>query len=247
MSDQERNSKNDIDLERLKYAYRKRTTEREKCLSSDLLVRYHQRTLSGEEMLLIKQHLDVCGVCDWAVTQLIEFDSVGIDQKQKESVRARLIRFFLHPVVAYGIALTLLYPAYRGIFPVRPAMEKSTKVADSARDFNLGVGSSLRSIPVIAEVPIALSASERFFILTFYVPVSGDYSYEMEMANVQGKILESGEIQSRDSVGNFSIVANSSFFSDGHYNLKVKEIERRTKEVKDQYLFRFRIERSATN
>ncbi len=89
-----------------------------------------------------------------------------------------------------------------------------------------------------------LSPAERFFILTLFVSVRSAYQYEMKIQNKDGRLIDSGVIQSRDSVGNFSIVATSSLFPDGRYELTVQEIEPATGTVRDEHYFQFRVTRN---
>ncbi len=224
--------------ERAKSIYRKRISDRGECPASDDLIRYQRREVSTEEMLRIKQHIDVCGDCDCALVQLSELDSVP-DATWKESLK----RFLLHPALAYGIALALLYPAYRGLFHPGPAPQKLVDGAGSAMDFDLGNGSVTRSKDFRKETAVVLSSTERFFILTFFAPVRSTYRYEMEIRNEQGILIDSKEIHSRDSIGNFSIVAVSSLFPDGIYKLTVKEVEPANGAIKNEYNFHFRTER----
>ncbi|HSE42130.1 MAG TPA: hypothetical protein VLH08_15305 [Acidobacteriota bacterium] len=227
-------------------AYKKLSKMRGECPDSDQLVRYQQHALSTEDMLLIKQHLSLCGLCDWAVTGLAEFDSVASPnvQKQRQSARkGSLLRYILHPALAYGIVLALLIPAYQGIFHKRSTIEKKMHGVVSARDFDLGNGSTTRSASSVDKKLILLSPLERFFILSIFVPIRKDYKYEMEILNQKGETVDSGEIVSRDALGNFSIVANSNLFPDDDYSLIVKEVDQQTRKVKDEYRFVFRVER----
>jgi hypothetical protein len=54
--------------------------------------------------------------------------------------------------------------------------------------------------------------------------------------------MDSKEISSRDSIGNFSIVAASSLFQDGNYKLIVKEVQPANEVTKNEYNFYFRFE-----
>jgi hypothetical protein len=55
--------------------------------------------------------------------------------------------------------------------------------------------------------------------------------------------VDSGIIQSRDLVGNFSIVAVSSLFPNNSYSMMIKEIEVATGKAKTDHHFRFRVTR----
>lgn len=101
----------------IRESYSKKATDRGDCPASEDLVRYHQRQLTSEEMLRIKQHVDVCGSCDWSVVELWEFDSVASSAvPEPEESRRKGFLILFHPAFAYGIVLVLLYPAYRGLF-----------------------------------------------------------------------------------------------------------------------------------
>ncbi len=206
------------------------------------LIRYQHRELGTEEMLRIKQHIDICGSCDCVLVQLSEFDSVAgsaIQAKQKV-----VLRFFLHPALAYGIVLLLLYPAYLGLIDHRRAARQINDGTGSAMDFDLGQGSATRSASSGEQIVVPLSSDERFFILTFFLPVRRNHRYEMAIRNEQGILIDSKDIHSRDSVGNFSIVANGSLFPNGIYKLTVKEVEPANGVIKNEYNFHFRIERN---
>jgi hypothetical protein len=107
----------------------------------------------------------------------------------------------------------------------------------------LGDALATRSIDSTQETLVNLSTSEEFFILNFFVPIRSDYAYEMEILDQKGKRIDWAEIKSRDSIGNFSIVGSSSLFPNGHYTLLIKEMNR-PGEIKEEYRFRFRIDRS---
>jgi hypothetical protein len=239
--------KKDNDLDEVRAAYKGLNAMRGKCPSSEDLVRYQQRSLSTEEMLLIKQHLNLCGLCDWAVTELAEFDSVAIPSvQQEESLPKRTkspLRFFLYPALGFALVLILLIPAFLFILQPKAALHQSPNIAGSARDFDLGVGSSTRSVSSAKKKLVVLSRSERFFILNFFIPIRTDHKYEMEILNQKEQKVDSGDIQSRDPLGNFSIVCSSNVFPDGDYSLTIKEIAQQTRQVKDEYRFLFQVER----
>lgn len=246
MSNQNEHLKKDTNFEeQIRDSYREKTADRSDCPAPDDLVRYHHRELSPEEMLRIQQHVSVCGFCDCEVAGLAEFNSVAssVLQPDESSRKGILIRFLLHPAFAFAIVLALLYPAYRGLFTAGPASQKIVDRAGSAMDFDLGQGSATRSTSPDKEAVVVLSRAERFFILTFFVPVRSAYRYEMEIRNEEGKVVDSEIIRSRDPLGNFSVVAASSQFPDGRYSLTVKEIEPAAGTVKDQYHFQFRVDR----
>lgn len=224
--------------ERIKHGYMKKISGRGECPASDDLIRYQRREVSTEEMLRIKQHIDACGLCDCALVQLSELDSVP-KTKWKESLK----RFLLHPALAYAIVLALLYPAYRGLFHSGPAPQQIVNGTGSAMDFDLGQGSVTRSKRSGEEAVVLLSPTERFFILTFFVPVRSIYRYEMEIRNEQGILIDSKVIRSRDSIGNFSIVAATSLFPDGLYSLTIQEIESATGALRNEHYFQFRVTR----
>jgi hypothetical protein len=221
--------------ERIKGIYRSRISGRGECPETHDLIRYQQRELSTEDMLRLKKHIDVCGFCDYDLFQLSEFDSVP-QANWKESLK----RFLLHPALAYGIALALLYPAYRGLFVTSTSPQRIG--TGSAMDFDLGVGSVTRSKSSDEKAVVLLSPTERFFILTFFVPVRSIFRYEMEIRNEQGSLIDSKEIHSRDSTGNFSIVAAVSLFQDGNYKLIVKEVQPANGVIKNEYNFHFKFE-----
>jgi hypothetical protein len=237
-----KNSKTEFEFEQIRHEFKKRG----ECPSPEQLVRYQQRALSTEEMLVIKQHLDLCGLCDWTLTQLTQFDSIANTEVQKRAERVRTKSFlrFILPALACAIVIALVYPVYFGIFRARPTVEKSNPGVGSARDFDLGEGTTTRSAPPSTrKTVVTLSPSENFFILSLFVPIRKNHVYEMEIKNEKGQKVDSGEINSRDALGNFSIVCSSNLFPDGNYELTIREIEKQTQHVKDEYSFQFRVER----
>lgn len=222
--------------EKIKQIYRNEISDKGECPPSDDLIRYQRREASMEEMLRIKRHIDNCGICDSAVVQLSEIDSAPVFD-WKESLK----RILLHPALAYGIALALLYPAYLGLS--NRAAQGVVSRAGSARDFDLGQGSVTRSTSSAEPTVVSLPPNDQFVILTFFVPVRSSYRYEMEIRNELGSLIDSEAIHSRDSIGNFSIVAASSAFADGKYKLNVKETEPSNGVMKNEYAFHFYIER----
>lgn len=233
--------------EQIRDSYKKKTADRGDCPSPDELIRYHQRELSTDELFSIKQHVNVCGSCDLTVVQLSEFDSAtssAVRDPEESKRKGFLVRLLFHPMLAYGIVLVLLYPAYQGLFKSDRTPKQAVGATGSAMDFDLGHASTTRSTPQKKEVVVTLLPAERFFILTFFVPVRSAYRYEMEIRNEHRMVVDSGVIRGRDSVGNFSIVAASSLFPDGRYDLAVQEIESETGTTRDEHYFQFRVTRN---
>ena len=242
MSDQKKDSKRDNNFDEVKAAYKSLSDMRGECPSSEDLVRYQQRSLSTEEMLLIKQHLNLCGLCDWAITELAEFDSVPIPAPQEERHPKRTrspLRLFLNPALAFALFFLLLVPIY--YFYQSKATHLATNGVGSAKDFDLGVASTTRSASTAEKKLVIVSHYERFFILNFFITIRTNHLYQMEILDQKGGKIDSEEIHSRDSLGNFSIVCNSKLFPDGDYSLIVKEVAQ-TRQIKDEYRFLFQVQ-----
>jgi hypothetical protein len=190
--------------ERIKESYRKEIANRDECPAAEDLIRYQRREFSTEQMLRIKKHVDICGSCDCVLVQLSEIDS-GPEANWKESLK----QLFLHPALAYGIALALLYPAYRGLFQSPPVKQQVIDETGSAMDFDLGHGSITRSTSSGEEIVVALSPTDRFFILTFFVPVRNIYRYDMEIRNEHGSVVDSESIPKNEYDFDFRISRKS--------------------------------------
>jgi len=232
-------------------ALREMMAERGDCPGSEKLIAFHDRLLPAEEILQVRQHVEMCGLCDSRIAAMARFDSVTKPTEEKDRLMI-VRRFFLSPALAYLFVLALIYPAYRGIFQEPEVKEKivtrtktipmPVEAVAAARDFSLGEATRQRSGGVESIPIIELSPQEKFFILSFFLPVHPSHQYEMEITDDKGGVLTSADrIMSRDALGNFSIVASSKLFPDNLYTLKVLESEEGSGRLIDTYSFPFQV------
>jgi hypothetical protein len=248
LDNKDKNSEFDVDIpENIKEAFERMKAGRGDCPASEELVNFQQLSLPAEEMARIKRHIEGCGICDRIVQGLTEFDEVT--RKDPEGIKwsSRLLHFMLNPAVAYLVALALLYPAYRGIFhsstEVVETMEEQKQQVDSASDFDLGEGTLQRGIgatPSVEKV-ISIPKEERFFILNLFIPVRSDLSYKMEVQDEKDAVISTTDVQSRDRLGNFSIVCTRELFPPGSYRIRIQELDPKTRQPLAEYLFRFKV------
>lgn len=218
------------------------------CPPAAKLTAFANRELPAEEMLSIRRHVERCGLCDWALTSLKDFDSALVGASKSPGFRFPL-RFLLRPSFAYLLVLALVYPAYRGIFQQHqrivylpgtvPRQPVVARQLHSAHVYDLGEATAKRgSSPYSTLREITVDNSEQFLVLHFYIPVHPDHVYRMEIRReTASQTIVSAEIRSQDPLGNFSVVAQTSLFSNGDYLMVVEEIEKRTGIPIDRYHF----------
>lgn len=250
MNHKDKKSGIEVDInEDVREAFEKMRTDRGECPAPEQLVKFQQRSLTAEEIIIVKRHIEDCGSCDWIVRGLTEFDAASLrDQEKSAGWAAKVQHLLFHPALAYLLVLALLYPAYRGIFHKPNIVEKTIPVSKplpvegvgSARDFNLGDGSTQRAALPLSEEIIQLSKDDKFFILNFFIPVRADHRYEMQITNEKGNVIATDEAKSRDQLGNFSVVCTRQLFPAGSYILRIKELDLQGN-LHDEYVFRFKM------
>lgn len=235
--------------EDVREAFEKMRTDRGECPAPEQLVKFQQQALGAEEMAIVKRHIEGCGSCDSIVHGLTGFDEATLpDAVESIGWLPKARRLLFHPALAYLLVLALLYPAYRGLFHKPNIVEKTIPVlkpvpvegVGTARDFNLGDGSTQRTSSPLSEELIQLSKNDKFFILNFFIPVRADHRYEMQITNEKGNVIAADEAKSRDQLGNFSVVCTRQLFPAGSYILRIKELDTQGK-LHDESAFRFKI------
>lgn len=225
------------------------------CPSTEDLVAFSNRSLPIEETLVIRRHVQQCGLCDWALAQLKDFDAAT--KQAERRLFALPLRLFRRPslAVAYLLVVLLLYPAYLGIFqtpevvyrrlPQATAKPPAAESMNSAPLVDLGDATVKRgSASSAAAIPeVALPTNAKYLVLRFYLPVHPDHVYRMQLHRADSdRMVESVEIRSQDPLGNFSVVAPARLFRQiGDYVVVVQEMEQGAGNPLDQYEFRLRI------
>jgi len=195
--------------------------ERGPCPSSEELVAFSEERLAAPDALRVRSHVEACGLCDVLVGRLAKAaDRPAPDAK----AWWRVWRHLWNPVVAYGLAALLLYPAYLGLKPrVSPrALEESISPAISIPSFSLD---SQRGAGTAAQPHVVrLKDQDKSFILDFFVPMSTDRRYFAEIRDGSGRTaVGRREVVSGDSPGRVSLVCRREAFGAGDYTVTLTE------------------------
>jgi hypothetical protein len=160
---------------------------------------------------------------------------------------------FLHPAFAYLLLAALVYPAYRGlvgqpevvtkVVPEKQIVEveKPGLEIASLRTFELRSSErAVRSRPQVVRV----DPDEPYFALSFLVPISErpEFIYEVEIRDSQGRVVAvEKSARPQDELGNFFLVCRRDLFSPGRYELQVKEVNKTTHAVRQEFNFSFTV------
>ena len=180
-------------------------------------------------------------------------------REAKAGILQRMKALLLRPAFAYLLVLALLYPAYQWVFqkpevmvvkePVKETeiveVEKpvpSLSMATLPRSFRLrlaerSTGQSLRVV--------RLSQGDNFFALSFLAPISErpEFVYNLEIRDERGKVVASEQAaRAQDPLGNFLVVCNRELFPPGEYELRVKEVNKKTQAVRREFTFSFNVQ-----
>jgi hypothetical protein len=172
---------------------------------------------------------------------------------ERQSFWGKLKGVFLHPAFAYLLLAAMAYPAYRGLFGKPEAVKEVVKepklVEVEKPGLDIATLSTFEPRPAdraAVEGPgvVRLAADERFFALSFFVPISErpEFIYEVEIRNRQGQLV-AGEKAARpqDELGNFLLVCRRELFSSGEYELRVQEVNKTTQTVTRTFSFSFTV------
>jgi hypothetical protein len=112
--------------------------------SPDMLLRYEGRGLADADRHRIAQHLATCAPCRDELRALAVFDrdaapaAARVTASEPRRWSFRLPRLVLHPALAYGLVLALLfYPALRSRFSETELTESPTRSDDRAPEAKL--------------------------------------------------------------------------------------------------------------
>jgi len=160
--------------------------------------------------------------------------------------------FLRRPAVGYAIALALCYPAYLGIRPKpNPASETPKAVAPAPAAKILAPPFTAQPAPVLdldgvrgplqPSNRVQLTEQDRFFVLSFFVPIRTDRRYTATILNEAGTTIAPEEELPQPDHGNFVLVCAREPFRPGEYRLIVSEFDHHTGQVSRRVTFRFRI------
>jgi hypothetical protein len=201
--------------------------ERGPCPSADDLTAFHDGRLSIEEIARVRNHVEACGLCD------VQLARLASDKPAKRPVSTWVWAFFRRPVVPYALVALLLFPAYRGFVPRRkdyspepsasPRGETELLVAPIP-SFSLDV---VRSSSGVQKSPIIrLSRDDRFFLLSFLVPIKAPPSYRYNLSVVredETAVVSPQMLRDCDGVGNCYLICNTALFPTGRYEVGITE------------------------
>jgi hypothetical protein len=180
------------------------------CPSSEDLVAFRESRLPLEEAARVRDHVESCGLCDAQLGRL-----EAADRPPWRSVWA-LVR---QPALAYGLVALLLLPAYRGL--IQPAGNVGIVPVPS---FSLDV---VRSNSQTQQSPVVrLAGNERFFLLSFFIPLKASPPHRYEVVVVQGDqtaLVSAQPLRNCDVVGNCLLLCDAALFASGRYEVRVQE------------------------
>ena len=193
-------------------------------------------------------------------------------REAKAGILQRMKALLLRPAFAYLLVLALLYPAYQWVFekpealvvkePVKETeiveVEKPVpspsriaeveKPAPSLGRATLPPSFELRSTERGAgegRAVVRLSPGDKSFVLTFLAPISElpEFVYNLEVRDSRGQVVTSKkEARAKDWLGNFSLEYNRKLFPPGEYELRVKEVNKKTQAVRREFTFSFTVQ-----
>ena len=191
------------------------------CPPPDELLGFLERRLNPADLTRINEHIEACGLCDIALTRLrgTEAEAVSRVSTTQKGVQA----FFWNPMVAYGLAALLAYPAYLGIsrrrtaYPASPNSSASVPAAEAVPVFDL---TQTRG----AATGIHLAAGDERFGLRLFAPLKPGYTYAASVKAASGTtVQEVPKLGRPDALGIVLVVCTRSAFSPGEYRLVVRE------------------------
>ena len=191
----------------LRHGIREIREQRGHCPSSKDLVAFHESRLPVEDAARVRNHVEACGLCD---AQLGRLEAV-------DRPLWRLVwELVQKPAFAYGLVALLLLPAYRGL--VRPAGNVGIVPVPS---FSLDVVRSDSQSPFVR-----LADKERFFVLSFFIPLKASPPHRYEVVVVRGDqtaLVPAQPLRNCDVVGNCLLLCDVALFAPGPYEVRVQE------------------------
>jgi hypothetical protein len=205
--------------------------QRGSCPSAEELVAFLEGRLGSEDSARVGEHVDACGVCDLALMRVKA--AVADPAGRGMSAWRRLSDLFGNPLVAYGLAALLCYPAYVGIRShPEPKVEIQPKAGTppgtaleppvlSVPSFSLDV---VRGAGREAQLPVVLLDDQnKFFLLQFFVPMKADHQYSVEIRDGAGRVTVGHQQITGDTQGKVALMCRRETFAAGEYTLAVTE------------------------
>ena len=239
--------------------------DHKKIKNEEIIERYILRKLPPDEEKLFEQHYFNCDLCFEAVKQaekvipvIKEAAERGVieyppEEVKKESIFDYLVDWFksrtLSPIIVVTTAvlmLTMLYPAWRGIFFVSQLQQELNEIRKPQANIQ-SYYLEQKQIGMRAEerqIKISLDRPEKPFILNFNIFDRSipDAKYKAEISdNIENVIWKDEDLKAIGEYEVFSIACPSSFFKNGIYTLKVCEINPKNEESVNEFLFTFEI------
>ncbi len=204
--------------------------QRGPCPSSEELVAFYEGRLPADAAARVRDHVEACGLCD---VQLGRLERAA--EPPRRALPEAIWVFLRKPVVPYALVALLSFPAYRGLVHRAKDVEKRPDPAATQRpDSAFGVAPipsfSLDTVRSDSQVQksslIRLSGDERFFLLSFFVPIKASPTYHYEVVVVRGDetaVVPAQALRDCDGAGNCFLLCNPALFSPGRYQLRVTE------------------------
>jgi hypothetical protein len=202
------------------------------CPSSETLVAFYGKRLAEAEAARVREHIEACGLCDVQLGRLEE-----ADEPRWRSIAEAFWTVLRHPALAYALVALLLWPAYRGFVPRAASPELRIGPVPS---FSLDV---VRSESQPQKSLVLLTTDEKFFLLSFFVPLqtSPPQSYEVSVVRSDNAAVAPAQaLRNCDTVGNCFVLCNAALFEPGRYELRVQQAASESRGVVHRFPFEVR-------
>jgi hypothetical protein len=220
--------------------------ERGPCPSAEELLAFLEGRLESEDAARVGEHVDACGVCDLALVRVRA--ALADPAGRGMSAWRRMSDLLRNPLLAYGVAALLCYPAYVGIRShPEPKIEIQPKAGTppgtaleppvlSVPSFSLDV---VRGAGREAQLPaVRLHDQDKFFLLQFFVPMKADHRYSVEIRDGAGRVTVGHQQITGDTQGKVALMCRRESFAAGEYTVLVNE----ENPPGPQFAFVFRVE-----
>ena len=205
--------------------------QRGPCPSAEELLAFLEGRLESGDSTRVGEHVDACGVCDLALMRVRA--AVADPDGRGLSAWRRMSHLFGNPLVAYGLAALLCYPAYVGI---RSHPEQKVEIQPKAgttpgtvlEPAVLSVPSfsldAVRGAGREAQLPVVrLHDQNKFFLLQFFVPMKADHQYSVEIRDGAGRVTVGHQQITGDTQGKVALMCRRESFAASEYTLTVAE------------------------
>ncbi len=203
------------------------------CPAADQLLAFAEHRLNDEDLTRIHEHIEACGLCDIALTRLRRKE--GEVLSRAPTARSRLEFVLGNPMLGYGLAAVLAYPAYLGIVAqqtAHPEARKSPSIEQPAE--SLPIVDLAQTRGALTKVQFVPGVGR--FGLRFFAPLKPGYSYAASITTASSAtVQETIPLEEPDARGFVLLVCVRSAFLSGEYALIVREISSGHKEF--EYVF----------